>query len=145
MLGASIIAIMSQHLIRSAIYLAIASASVGIFMYLTGAVWAAVFEISVCSGLITVVFICAISLAKHMPKKAQDNKRMAFLPLILIIIGIVFIVLAMSLPSDFSYPAIQEDTVKDVLWNTRQSDIWGQMIVLLTGAAAIVVFFKERD
>ena len=33
----------------------------------------------------------------------------------------------------------------NVFWETRQADIFGQMIAILAGASAIVVFFKESE
>ena len=38
--------------------------------------------------------------------------------------------------------AAQSD-VRDVLWNSRQLDIFGQIVVLLAGVFGIVLLFKE--
>jgi NADH-quinone oxidoreductase subunit J len=121
-------------------------------MYELGAVWAALFEISVCSGLVTVIFISAISLSntdkKDLEKLYEDKKRKAFLPVILIVSGVVLVIIALT--AGFSLPSVvpaagNAGNFKDILWNNRQADIWGQIIVALTGAIAIVVLFRERD
>lgn len=152
MLIFGISAVMLRSMIKSAISLAAVSVLLGIIMYELNSVWAAVFEISVCSGLVTVIFISAISLSntekKDLQKLYEDKKRMAFLPVVLIISGIVLIVAAMS--TDFITPVADKavkavDNFHEILWNHRQADIWGQIIVLITGSVAVVVLFKERD
>ena len=35
------------------------------------------------------------------------------------------------------------DNFKDVFWNTRQADILGQIIIILAGAFAVAILFKE--
>ena len=152
MLIFGVLAVMLHSMIKSAIALAAASVLLGIIMYELGAVWAALFEISVCSGLVTVIFISAISLSntdkKDLEKLYEDKKRMAFLPVILIASGAVLIIIALA--AGFSLPSVTPETgtagnFKEILWNHRQADIWGQIIVALTGATAIVVLFRERD
>jgi NADH-quinone oxidoreductase subunit J len=145
-------AIMFHSMIKSAIALAAASAVLGIIMYKLGAVWAAIFEISVCSGLVTVIFISAISLSntdkEDLPKLYEDKKRMAFLPLVLIVSGVLLIVVAISSISSLPVvtPAAEvSDNFREILWNHRQADIWGQIIVLITGALAVAVLFKEGE
>ncbi|MEG1538182.1 MAG: hypothetical protein RR387_07875, partial [Clostridiales bacterium] len=53
---------MIRSMIKSAISLAAMSALLAIVLFMLGATWAGLFELSVCSGLITVIFISAISL-----------------------------------------------------------------------------------
>ncbi len=152
MLAFGILAVMLRSLTKSAIALAAASAVLAMIMYLLGSVWAAIFELSVCSGLVTVIFISAISLSrtdkKDLPSLYEDRKRMAFLPAILIISGVVLVVMAAS--PKFMLPAAvpsadSVDTFREILWTQRQADIWGQVIVVLTGALTVVALFKERE
>jgi NADH-quinone oxidoreductase subunit J len=147
-----VMAIMLRSMTKSAIALAAASAMLSIVMYQLGSTWGALFEVSVCSGLVTVIFISAISLSnvekKEVEKVYEDKKRMAFLPVALIICGVVLVVIAIaakiSLPAA---PAVANttDKLREVLWNNRQVDIWGQIIVMLTGSVAVVVLFRERE
>lgn len=145
-------AVMFRSMTKSAIALAAASASLGILMYALGSIWAAVFEISVCSGLVTVIFISAISLSnadkKDLESVYQTKKQMFILPIVLIIGGVLLVLAAMaihfSLP-DGSLVAQATEKFQEIFWNTRQADIWGQIIVVLTGTIAVVVLFKERD
>lgn len=147
-----IMAIMLRSMTKSAIALAVASATLGLIMYMLGSTWAALFEVSVCSGLVTVIFISAISLSnvekKDLEKVYEDKKRMSFLPVVLIIGGVALVVIAIamkiSLP-EAGTAAKEVDNLREILWNNRQVDIWGQIIVILTGSVAVVVLFRERD
>ena len=55
-------AIERKDLLQSAILLGMGSASLGVVFFLASAPIAAVFELVVCAGLITVLFISAIAL-----------------------------------------------------------------------------------
>ena len=79
--------VLSRHLINAAIALAAVSAACGVLMYVLGAHTAAIFEISVCSGLVTVIFISAVSLSNGDKQASAPEKRAHLLPIILIAIG----------------------------------------------------------
>lgn len=147
-----VLAVMSDSMLKSAIALAVTSAMLAIVMYLLGSVWAAMFELSVCSGLITVIFISAISLSrtdrKDLDGLYENRKRMAFLPVVLILGGVALILIVTA--HNFVLPAAVPvagavDTFREVLWTHRQADIWGQVIVVITGALTVVALFKERE
>jgi len=152
MLIFGVMAVMLHSMTKSAIALAAASAALGIVMYEMGSIWTALFEISVCSGLVTVIFISAISLSnmdkKELEKVYEDKKRMSLLPVILITSGVVLVIAALA--SGVSVPQTElvsnaAGDLREILWNNRQADIWGQIIVMITGSAAVVVLFRERD
>lgn len=147
-----ILAVMLHSMTKSAIALAAGSAALGVIMYELGFIWAALFEVSVCSGLVTVLFVSAISLSNtrksELEKVYEDKKRMSLLPVILIISGVILVIIAMS--SGISLkpqgPAgTAGDNLREILWNNRQADIWGQIILMITGSVAVVVLFKERE
>jgi len=148
----SILAVMIRSMLKSAISLAAASVFLAIVIFMMGAHWAAVVELSVCAGLITVVFVSAISLTTT-ERRGEENseehrRRYAFLPFLLIFMGIGLItVLALNnfqinigdiIPASFK-------EFGDAFWQTRQVDILGQIIVILTGTFAVVVLFKGKD
>lgn len=147
-----ILSVMLKSITKSAIALAAGSAALGIIMYKLGYIWAALFEVSVCSGLVTVIFISAISLSntdkKDIERVFEDTKRMSLLPIILIGAGVVLIFGALasgiSLPAADATARTVED-LREILWNNRQADIWGQVIVMITGSLAVVVLYRERD
>jgi NADH-quinone oxidoreductase subunit J len=145
-----VMAVLSHSILKSAIYLAAASVALGVVMYVFGAVWAAVFEVSVCSGLVTVIFISAISLSKmkkdEIHKLYEDKKRMALLPIILVISGMILVGVAYA--KNFTLPsavtAIPEN-FQEIFWNSRQVDILGQIVAILAGGIAVVVLFREDE
>ncbi|MCL1816448.1 MAG: hypothetical protein FWG43_02455 [Clostridiales bacterium] len=156
MILAATAVMMFRSLIKSTIFLAVASVLLAIVMFLLGAYWAALFELSVCAGLITAVFISAISFfttARRSADQAQNHRsRFKPLPYLLIISGLGL--LALLALNNFSLnvhlPALSlssnlfED-FKNILWQTRQADILAQIALILAGSFAVIVLFKEKD
>ena len=150
-LGAMLIfaffSVLSRHLINAAISLAAVSAACGVLMYVLGAHTAAIFEVSVCSGLVTVIFISAVSLSNGDRQASAPEKRAHLLPVILIAIGAILVVV--SLLTGFSLgtrgPVGSAASFDNVFWETRQADLFGQLVAIVAGASAIVVFFKESE
>lgn len=151
----AMICIMIRDLLKASIALAIMSAILSVVMYLLGAPLAAVFELSVCAGLITVVFISAISMTRVHTKeelaKKEKERRKRFLPLpvllIVLLTGVLF-ALWPHLDALLPYTAVSDgaaETVKDVIWNKRQVDLLGQIIIVLAGVTGVLIFFKESD
>jgi NADH-quinone oxidoreductase subunit J len=68
-----IVAVELKDLMKSAISLAVASALLGIIFYQLSSPYAAVFEISVVAGLITVLFMSTISLTSE--KESGDRNE----------------------------------------------------------------------
>jgi NADH-quinone oxidoreductase subunit J len=147
-----IMSVMLHSLIKSAVALAAGSVALGVIMYELGFAWAALFEISVCSGLVTVIIISAVSLSnaekKEIEKQYEDKARMKYLPALLIISGVVLVVVALATGVTLTTAIPVEpkpDNFREILWTQRQADIWGQIIVIITGATAVVVLFREQD
>jgi NADH-quinone oxidoreductase subunit J len=69
----AIVAIELKDLIKSAISLGVASALLAAIFFLLGAPFAAVFELSVCAGLVTVLLLSAVSMTVE--KEANDGQR----------------------------------------------------------------------
>ncbi|NJP40099.1 hypothetical protein HCH52_03415 [Oscillospiraceae bacterium HV4-5-C5C] len=150
MLIFGVYAVMEHSILRAAIGLALSSASLSVLLYVLGAHLAAVFELSVCSGLVTVIFIAGISLS-HSPKmeiqkEYRDKERNRQLPLVLIGAGLLLVILALTL--QLQTPQLGEvaadQDVRDVLWGNRQADIWGQIALILCGGVAVAVLFREE-
>lgn len=147
MLFAAVWTVMSRSVLKAAIGLAITSAILTILIFMMDSPLAAVFELSVCTGLITVIFVSTISLAKPLTHQeivemaASRIKRYWYLPVIVVISGIL---LAFTrLKNDFMMPPSLAADVRDVMWNSRQLDLFGQIIVILVGALGVVILFTE--
>ena len=139
---------MATRLIRAVVGLALASAVLSVIIFRLNSPLAAVFELSVCSGLISVIFLTTISFTGRVSqeglalRKAERFGRFWLLPFILIICAVFL--LAIKFKIDFSRPGAVIDTdVRDIIWHLRHLDLLGQVLILLAGAFAVVILFKE--
>ena len=151
MLGAALWTVMGRSLLKAAIGLAITSAVITILMFRLDSPLAAVFELSVCTGLITVVFVSTISLTKPLTHKeiielSKDRiKRFWYLPVIVAVVALALILIKVKndlVPAESAWELFKD--VKSVLWNFRQLDMFGQIIVLIIGALGVSILFEER-
>lgn len=150
MMVAAIWTVMGRSLLKATIGLAVTSAIISILMFRLASPLAAVFELSVCTGLITVVFVTTISLTKPLTHKEivelskGRNKRFWYLPAILALIGGA--VYFLSIPNDLGTiaPPSSIVDVRNVLWNIRHLDLFGQIIIIIIGALGVVILFEER-
>ncbi|MFA5394281.1 MAG: NADH-quinone oxidoreductase subunit J [Candidatus Ratteibacteria bacterium] len=142
--------VMSNSLLFAAIGLALTSAILTIVMFRLNSPLAAVFELSVCAGLISVVFISVTTMTQPQSRQevAQHTRdrlgRFKFLPLIIILVALALVILNLKPGAPLPTPETGED-VRNVLWNQRPLDLIGQVLVLLTGVFAVVIFFKEKS
>ncbi len=142
--------VMARSLLKATMGLAIASALISVIIFRMNSPLAAVFELSVCAGLITAIFVSAISMTKPLTHKeilqaSKDRlKRFIYLPIILVLMA-VGIILTKFKPSFTAAPmlAIPED-VRMVLWNTRSLDLIGQAIILIAGALGVAILFEQE-
>ncbi len=147
---AAVWTVMTIRLIRAVIGLALTSAILSVIMYRLHAPLAAVFELSVCSGLISVIFITTVSFTQRISKErllVRKRERLAkfwLLPIILAAAGLL-LMRNLKIP-DFvlTEPSSGAD-VRGILWNLRHLDLFGQVIVLLAGVFGVVILFKEPD
>lgn len=145
-------AVMFQDLLKAAVGLAVTSVVLTVIMFLMKAPLAGVFELSVCSGLITVVFISAIALTKpKTPEELEETvkerrQRFIHLPFIIAVLGVALWALFPHLPVNWVVQSATGDlSVREAIWNVRQLEILGQIIIVLCGVFGVVVLFKERD
>ncbi|MFA5042751.1 MAG: NADH-quinone oxidoreductase subunit J [Kiritimatiellia bacterium] len=149
LLLAGIWSVMTLNLLKSAIGLAVTSAILALLLFLLDAPLAGVFELSVCAGLITVVFISVISLTKPLAAaeaRARDHsrtKRFIFLPVLIVAVswGLYILRPHLDLPLP---PAGLETDVRQMLWNVRRLDLVGQILIILAGVFGVVILFKDQ-
>jgi len=140
--------VMTARVLRSAVALAATSAILAMLMFRLRSPIAGVFELSVCAGLIPVIFISTIGLTQRLGGEALAARRREklrlywALPLVVLLAGSVL--LATKLPLDFipPGPAGGQD-VRQILWNLRHIDLIGQILVLGAGAFGVVILVKE--
>jgi NADH-quinone oxidoreductase subunit J len=151
LVASAIFAVMIRNLLKAAIALAATSVVLTVIMFVLGSPIAAVFELSVCAGLITAVFISAISLTKVSSQEELDAKRKArmkkfiYLPIIAVLLGAGLLLSWPSLQLSFNIMASGNLTVQSALWDVRQLDVIGQIIIIIAGVFGVVVLFKEQE
>jgi NADH-quinone oxidoreductase subunit J len=139
---------MTRSLLRAAIGLALMSIVLAILMFRLNSGLAAVFELSVCAGLIPVLFVSTISLTHPLTKEEvlqhmKDRiRRFWYLPFITVVLGIALSLITVKLNIKLPPPETEKD-VRAVLWNQRPLYLTGQIIILLVGAFSVVILFKE--
>lgn len=148
LLMAALWAVMTIRLIHAIVGLAVTSAILAIIMNHLNSPLAAVFELSVCAGLIPVIFITTVSFTQRITKeqlRAREKERFIkfwYLPIIVVAVGLLLCLFTHP-PQLTASPAGTSESVRNILWNLRHVDLMGQIIVLLAGAFGVVVFFKE--
>ena len=126
---------MARSLLKSTIGLASTSAILTILIFRLNSPLAAVFELSVCTGLITVVFVSTISMTKPLTHKeivkASQDRLKRFWYLIPIMIVAAILLRSLKMPSDIMTAAPQAASdVRTVMWSSRQLDLFGQIMII---------------
>ena len=142
--------VMARSLLRAAIALAFTSAVIAILMFRLNSPLAAVFELSVCTGLVSVLFISTIGLTHPSVKEetfehmVERLRKFRALPFIIAGIGIALSLITVKLSLKLPMPEVEHDA-RVVMWNLRPLDIIGQIIILLSGVFGVVILFKEAN
>ncbi len=146
---AALWASMTTALLRATLGLALTSALLSVVMFALGATLAAVVELSVCAGLISVVLVSVTSLTQPRSLKeaveARKNRLHRFWPLPLVLLGAGVALSFVRVPVDIilRLPAGDGD-VRTVLWSMRQLDLFGQILILLAGVFGVLVLFRKE-
>lgn len=145
---ASLFAAMMKKILKAVIALAVVSALLSVIMFMLNAPLAAVFELSVCAGLVTAIFVSTISLTENPVEEADRAKkrmiRYIFMPIIVVIVVGILFIMQPALDFSFASAPAAEATVQDTIWHSRNLDIAGQILVILAGVFGVVILFKER-
>lgn len=141
-------AVMARKLLTSAIMLALASVAVSLIFFNFGAPWAGVFELSVCAGLITVLFVGAVSLIRAEDEKKPENRaRFYALPLAAAIFAIAawfYLPAFLEEMADLHSVGAGGGAIGLALWDLRRPDLLGQVLMLAAGVFVIKSVFPRR-
>jgi len=141
MLACALMAFRAKQLIVSALWLAGCSAILSILMYLLGAFAVAVIELSVGAGLVTVLFVFAISIAGD---ESIEVKSIIPRPIALIVSLVAIVLLGfMTVSSLVSLPATTEATFSEVLWQQRGLDMLVQSGLLFAAVVGMLALLSE--
>ena len=134
----AVLAAVAKDLLRAAIALLVCSLGLTLLLFNLHAPLAGVFELSVCAGLISVLFINAISLARPVTgeelitKTKNHYQRFLWLPLVIVVIAVLLWFNREQLFGALVINKIAESsTVGEILWGMRGFDLIGQVIIVI--------------
>ena len=141
MLCCAFMAFHTTHLLISALWLAGCSAILALLIYLSGAYQVAVIELSVGAGLVTVLFVFAISIAGD-----ETIETHSIIPRpIAIAISLFSIVLLgfMTISALVSLPATTEASFSEIVWQQRGLDMLVQSGLMFAAVVGMMGLLAE--
>lgn len=142
MLFCGIRAILTERLMVAALWLAGVSALLATLLYGMGAQVVAVIELSVGAGLVTVLFIFAISLAGDEPLPAPSVVPKPLAAALVIAFAALFILF--TLPVTETTSAAPETSFVEIFWYARSADALAQIVLIFAGALTVLGLLTER-
>jgi NADH-quinone oxidoreductase subunit J len=145
MTGFACLAVFLKDLVRAALSLAFMSALLAVLLYRLDSPYAAVFELSVVAGLITVLFVSTIALTR------EDEAKESSWPLYVFVLGLLlFGLIDISVMKTLfgSVPPGTSNTAKsfgDTLWNVRALDMLGQVAVIFGGVFGVLALLRDSE
>lgn len=142
--------VLSKSLLKMAIGLALVSATLTVLLFGMDSPLAAVFELSVCAGLITVVFVSVISLteagAPREQAKGEENHYARFLPMVILVLLAGWAARQAFLDNPFDPPGMAATAdIRHTLWSLRRLDLFGQLAAMFAGIYAVIVLFRGMN
>ena len=157
---ALILAVFLTDLLRAAIALAVGSAALSMLFFwfaarqaaelrLEFAPYAAVFELSVCAGLVMVLLVSTIGLTRRQPAEDEEQGKSPalILPvLVLLAVGVIDIVIFLFLSNRMPLVlhTVTAPSFSETLWRVRWLDILGQLAIIVVGVFAILALFRKE-
>jgi NADH:ubiquinone oxidoreductase subunit 6 (subunit J) len=135
------LALRAKRLLSSTLWLAGVSAVVSVVFYLLGARQVAVIELSIGAGLVTVLFVFAISLAGEEAMGARPLLPVALAWAIPILaVGLLgWFVLSLAAPAQPS----AEPAFSAMLWQQRGLDVLVQVMLIFAGVLGLLGLLAE--
>jgi NADH-quinone oxidoreductase subunit J len=146
---ALILAVFLTDLLGAAIALAVGSAVLSMIFFWFRVPYAAVFELSVCAGLVMVLLVSTIGLTKRQPPDNEEKGKSPVLIIpILVLIGVavvdVVIFLFLSNRMPLVHNTVTAPSFSETLWRVRWLDILGQLAIIVVGVFAILALFRKE-
>ncbi|HVN75346.1 MAG TPA: NADH-quinone oxidoreductase subunit J [Thermoanaerobaculaceae bacterium] len=135
-----------RDLLYAAVALALASVILSIVLFHFGANVAGAFELSVCAGLITVLFVSTVSLTKDSDQKDEARLPALFiLPAVALFAGVAYFLVRWLAPSLPAPTAAQTVPFREVFWGLRMTDVLGQISLVLVGVFGLLAILRARS
>jgi uncharacterized MnhB-related membrane protein len=131
----------TPRLLTAALWLAGVSALLAVLFFRLGAPQLAVIELSVGAGLVTVLFVFAISVAGDEPITAPS--LVPWPVAILLPLGAVALVGWLALPLAPLEAVAAERPLAEILWQERGMDMLGQVVIIFCGVLGMLGLLAE--
>ncbi len=142
---------MQASILRAVLGLALVSVLTTLLIFVMGAPLAGAFELSVCAGLITVVFASTVSMIRPAEPAAQGRRRLRQLGRVALAGAVLAVAAGVALLMHLHGaarlappPAVASPGTQEVLWSVRRLDLVGLLAIVLVGVFGVVVLFKEQ-
>lgn len=136
-------AIRSQTLLTAAVWLAGTSGLLSIVLYQLGAREVAVIELSVGAGLVTILFVFAISIAGDEAMQAKPMvPRLLGLALVLVVVGLLG---WFSTAPEATATAVATTSFTQVLWEERGLDVLVQLVLIFAAVLNVVHLLDSSE
>ena len=137
----AILAMRAKKLLVSALWLASVSSLLAIIFYLLGAQLVAVLELSVGSGLVTVLFVFAISVSGD---EATSGKSFVPTPLAIGLVVASYLIIGIMIFNPTTQITMQSaGDVSTVIWHDRSLDMIAQIILIFAGTLSLLGLLAE--
>lgn len=139
-------AIRARHLIVSALWLAGVSALLAVLLFLLGATQVAVLELSVGAGLVTVLFVFAISIAGELTRDLPSliPRSLAWVLCLALVALLGWLLRPFLAGTTLPTPIPQaEAEFAVVLWQQRALDVWVQIALIFAGVLGVLGLLAE--
>ena len=138
-----ILAVRSSKLINAALWLAANSALLATVIYGLGAYELAVIELSVGAGLVTVLFVFAISAAADEPRRQGEGvpRLLAFT----LIVTFVLLLFLFALPLIESRSPTTDSSFTETVWHERSLDMLVQVVLIFTSALTVLGLLSQHQ
>lgn len=131
----------ARRLLSSALWLAGVSALLAMLFFRLGAPQVAVIELSVGAGLVTVLFVFAISVAGDEPISAPG--LLPWPVAIFLAVGAVALLGWLALPLAAGEVVMAERPLAEILWQERGMDMLGQVVIIFCGVLGMLGLLAE--
>lgn len=144
----SLMAMTARNLLAATVWLAAVSAQVAMLMYLMGAETVAVIELSVGAGLVTVLFVFAISTAGEETTDPGpiSGTYAVIAATVAIILATLLVWMVLPVPEAAETAVAAGLTFAQTLWQQRSLDTLLQIVLISAGAMAVLgLISNSRD
>ncbi len=142
-IACAVLAMRATRLLTAALWLAGVSVGTALILYLIGAREVAVIELSVGAGLVTILFVFAISIAGE--DAMQSPSLIPHSLAALLMIAVLCLLGLLMLPGAEKPPvaAVTETPFATTFWQDRALDVFGQLALIFAGVLAMLGLLAE--